>query len=296
MTAKSTKTAKPSVKKTVKKTATKSKKSTTRAKSYASKAKPSKVSKLAKALSAKKATKKSATAKKLTTKAKSTKKLVAKAKTTKKLATKAKSTKKLTTKAKTTKAKSTKKLATKAKSAKKLSTKSSKLGAKANKLASKSKVAKVSKIKFKKKVSAHNTSKLKVKDIMSKNPLLMGPNDTLQTAAKKMHEKDSGCVFVTENNRIAGIVTDRDIVVRAISHGSIFESLRLQDIMSPKILYCFEEDSLQKAAQNMAKNQIHRLPVLNKQNKFVGVLSLGNIATHSAKDAGETLKIICKNK
>lgn len=140
------------------------------------------------------------------------------------------------------------------------------------------------------KTSGWKTSNIKVKDVMQKNVLSMNPDDTLQNAAKKMHDKDLGYIFVNKNQKVTGIVTARDIIIRAVSKGKKLESLKLKDIMSSKILYCSEQDSLEKATQNMAKNKIHRLPVLNKAKKLVGVISFGNIASHSTKKSGKSAK------
>jgi CBS domain-containing protein len=137
---------------------------------------------------------------------------------------------------------------------------------------------------------------MKVKDIMKKKVQIMKPQDTLQSAAKKMKTQDLGCIFVSEKDRLVGIVTDRDIILRALTKESNLKTLKLKDVMTKKVLYCFEGDSLKSAAENMAKNQIRRLPVLNKTKKLVGVLSIGNIAQHSETDAGKAMKKICKKK
>ncbi|MBX9805448.1 MAG: CBS domain-containing protein [Alphaproteobacteria bacterium] len=138
--------------------------------------------------------------------------------------------------------------------------------------------------------TSSKTIKRTVKDFMHKGILLMKPTDSVQNAAQKMNEKNNGCVFINENERISGVVTARDIVTRGVSKGKNLEALRLKDIMSAKILYCFEGDSLEQAAKSMAKNHIHRLPVLNKSKKLVGLLSLGNIALHSGSKAKKTVK------
>lgn len=135
---------------------------------------------------------------------------------------------------------------------------------------------------------------MKVGEIMSKHVQLVKPHDSLHETAKKMKEKDLGCVFVEEQDRLVGVVTDRDIVVRGISEHKNLESLKIKDVMTQKVLYCYEEDSVESVAQNMAKNQVRRLPVLNKDKRLVGVISIGNISHHSIKDAGEALKEICK--
>lgn len=190
----------------------------------------------------------------------------------------------------------------KSKARKTSSTLSKKKVTKSKKTAPKAKSAKASITSFKKKVSpkkattATKSVKLKVKDIMQKTVHLMNPEDTIQQAAKRMHEKNVGYAFINKNEKLAGIVTDRDIIIRAVSKGNHSGSVKLKDIMSPKILYCFDTDTVQNAAQNMAKNQIRRLPVLNKAKKLVGIISIESIAIKSAKDAGDALKKICKKK
>ena len=135
---------------------------------------------------------------------------------------------------------------------------------------------------------------MKVKEIMSKKIELMKAQDALQSAAKKMKAKDLGSIFVGDKDRLVGVVTDRDIVLRALTKSPNLKSLKLKDIMTKKVLCCFENDSVRSVALNMAKNQIRRLPVLNSAKKLVGIISIGNIAQLPEEHAGKALKKICK--
>lgn len=134
---------------------------------------------------------------------------------------------------------------------------------------------------------------MQVKEIMSKNPTYLPPNSTIKEAAEKMIKLDCGFIPVSENDRLVGTVTDRDIVLRATSKGKD-ASTALKDVMSEKVLYCFEDDDVEDAAENMSKNQIRRLIVLNKDKRFTGVLSLGDVArkNHDKEISGETIEAI----
>lgn len=116
-----------------------------------------------------------------------------------------------------------------------------------------------------------------IKEVMSKNPVYLSPTATVKDAAEKMIKLDCGFIPIGENDRLIGAVTDRDIVIRATGKGKD-SAIPLRDIMSKNIFYCYEDDQIHKAIETMSKNQIHRLAVLNKDKRFTGVVSLGDIA------------------
>ncbi|MGH8644676.1 MAG: CBS domain-containing protein [Gammaproteobacteria bacterium] len=119
---------------------------------------------------------------------------------------------------------------------------------------------------------------------------LIDPEATVQAVAQKMHDDDVGAVPVAENDRLVGMVTDRDIVLRAVAEEHMGDATARQ-VMSPKILYCFDDQSTDEVLQNMGENQVRRLPVLNRAKRLVGMVSLGNLAAHApAERAGETLR------
>jgi CBS domain-containing protein len=136
---------------------------------------------------------------------------------------------------------------------------------------------------------------MQIKAIMSPEVDLIEPEATVQAVAQKMREDDVGAVPVAENDRLVGMVTDRDIVLRAAAEGGEMGRYRTRQVMSPKILYCFDDQSTEEVLRNMSENQVRRLPVLNRAKRLVGMVSLGDLAQHSpAGLAGETLRRISK--
>jgi len=124
---------------------------------------------------------------------------------------------------------------------------------------------------------------MKIKNIMSTKVEFLPPTATIKEAAKQML-KDFGFIPVGENDRLIGSVTDRDIVIRAVAEGKDSNTL-LRDIMTDTIQYCFEEDSVEVAANKMKELKIRRLVVLNADKRMVGIVSLGDIATRSEDQA-----------
>ena len=120
------------------------------------------------------------------------------------------------------------------------------------------------------------------RECMTKNVELGTPTMSLQEAAQRMRDGDFGILPVTENDRLLGMVTDRDIVIRAVAEGKDPAKTIVRDVMSPKVLYCFEDETLEDIAQNLGDNQIRRLPVLNREKRLVGILSLGDLAQSKA--------------
>jgi CBS domain-containing protein len=126
---------------------------------------------------------------------------------------------------------------------------------------------------------------MKVSDIMTRDVHLASPSQKLREAAAEMEKCDIGVLPVGENDRLVGIITDRDIAVRAISHG-LGPDASVRDVMSKDVRYCFEGDDVEDIAQNMADEQIRRLPVLNDDKRLVGIISLGDLAVSQELHAG----------
>jgi CBS domain-containing protein len=135
---------------------------------------------------------------------------------------------------------------------------------------------------------------MKVKDVMTPRCECVDPDTTLEKAAQRMQELDVGPLPVCDHDRLAGIVTDRDIVIRAVADGRDPHTTRVRDIMTPGISYCFEDDDVASAAETMKDKQIRRLVVLNGDKRLVGIVSLGDLAvvTNDQPLAGETLRRI----
>ena len=126
---------------------------------------------------------------------------------------------------------------------------------------------------------------MKVKESMSTNVRLAKPDQTIREAAQAMAEVDSGVLPVGENDRLVGMITDRDIAIRAVAK-RLSPDTPVRDVMSKEVLYCFEDDELDSVVGNMGDLQLKRLPVVNRDKRLVGIISLGDIAVSG--DARQT--------
>lgn len=118
---------------------------------------------------------------------------------------------------------------------------------------------------------------MKVAEIMTPNVHLASPGESLQKIAKRMAVDDVGFLPVGENDRLVGSITDRDIVVRAVAEGKD-GSATVRDVMTKDVKYCFEDEDIEHVVQNMGDIQVRRLPVLNRDKRLVGVVSLADAA------------------
>jgi len=120
---------------------------------------------------------------------------------------------------------------------------------------------------------------MQVSEVMTTNVECISPNAALLEAARKMKKLDIGPLPVCgENDRLLGMITDRDIVIRAVADGRDLSETKVQDIMTPGIEYCLEDQSVEHAAHLMRDKQIRRLVVLNHDHRLVGIVSLGDLA------------------
>lgn len=117
-----------------------------------------------------------------------------------------------------------------------------------------------------------------VKECMTTNVSLGAPNMTMLEAAKKMRDGDFGILPIQENEKLVGMVTDRDIAVRGVAEGRDPNLLKTHEIMSQKVLYCFDDQDIDEVALNLGENQVRRLPVVNREKKLVGILSICDLA------------------
>ena len=118
---------------------------------------------------------------------------------------------------------------------------------------------------------------MKVCDAMSRNVEVASPTQSIRNAAKIMAKIDVGVLPVGENDRLIGMITDRDIAVRAVAEGKA-TTTKVRDIMSEEVLYCFEDQDLDEVARNMSVMKIRRLPVVNRDKRLVGIISFGDLA------------------
>ena len=135
---------------------------------------------------------------------------------------------------------------------------------------------------------------MRVSEVMTKGAECTRPDATLQEAAGRMKELDIGSLPVCDNDRLIGMVTDRDLTVRATAQGSHPGKTRVRDVMTPEVHWCFEDQDVADAARLMKDKQIRRLPVMNRDKRLVGIVSLGDLAVDSGDEelAGNTLEAI----
>jgi CBS domain-containing protein len=120
-----------------------------------------------------------------------------------------------------------------------------------------------------------------IRDIMTRNVECVWPDDTLQEAALKMKELDVGPLPVCDNDRVVGMLTDRDITVRAVAEGRDPRSTRVRDVMTRNVVSCSEDDAVEEAARLMQERQIRRLLVLDHDKRLIGIVSLGDLAAEA---------------
>lgn len=130
---------------------------------------------------------------------------------------------------------------------------------------------------------------MKVSEAMTPDVQIAGPGQSIRDAARIMAAIDAGVLPVGDNDRLVGMITDRDIAVRAVAQG-LGPDTRIRDVMSADVKYCYEDDDLDEVAQNMAEIKVRRLPVLNRAKRLVGIVSLGDIAMVDGPDSvGEAI-------
>src|SRR5438552_4099678 len=128
-------------------------------------------------------------------------------------------------------------------------------------------------------------SAMKVKEAMHKGVDWVSPDTPVTELAKLMREHDIGAIPIGENDRLIGIVTDRDIVCKGLAVDSFdARTATARDVMTPGIHCCREDDDLAKAVRHMKMLQVRRLPVINKSKRMVGILSLGDISDRAPTD------------
>ena len=130
---------------------------------------------------------------------------------------------------------------------------------------------------------------MRVSEAMTRDVRVARPNQTIQDAAKMMSDVDAGVLPVGENDQLVGMITDRDIAVRGVAQDKGPDT-PVREVMTADVKYCFEDDDTADVARNMADIQVRRLPVLTRDKRLVGIISLGDMAvTEGASQAGEAV-------
>jgi CBS domain-containing protein len=135
---------------------------------------------------------------------------------------------------------------------------------------------------------------MRVSEVMTRDVRVTSPSETIQEAAAIMAEIDAGAVPVRDHDRLVGMITDRDIAIRAIARGKGAET-PVGDVMTADVRYCFEDEDTEYVLDNLGDQQIRRLPVVNRDKRLVGILSLGDLANHGGNShAGAALAEISR--
>ncbi|MBA4246167.1 CBS domain-containing protein [Pseudomonas sp. KHPS1] len=129
---------------------------------------------------------------------------------------------------------------------------------------------------------------MKISKIMTRNVRTLEPERSIREAASLMADIDSGALLINEGDRLIGMVTDRDIAIRGVAAG-LDGNTPVRQVMSSNVRYCFDDEDVDHVAANMADLQVRRLPVLNREKRLVGVVSLGNIASGHSRQANDTV-------
>ncbi|RJT41336.1 CBS domain-containing protein [Mesorhizobium waimense] len=135
---------------------------------------------------------------------------------------------------------------------------------------------------------------MRVSEVMTRDVRVANANETIQEAARIMAEIDAGLVPVGDNDRLVGMLTDRDIAIRAVAEGKGPDT-KVGDIMTNDVRYCFEDEDTVDVCRNLGDQQIRRIPVLNRDKRLVGIVSLGDLAISDGSGrTGETLAAISR--
>ena len=131
---------------------------------------------------------------------------------------------------------------------------------------------------------------MQVSECMTQNVRVANPTETLQEAARAMADIDAGFLPVGENDKLIGIITDRDIAIRGVGCGCAPDA-RIREVMSEDVKYCYADDDVEDILDNMAEQQVRRLPVVDRDKRLVGIVSIGDLAAHS-REAAHTGKAL----
>ena len=137
---------------------------------------------------------------------------------------------------------------------------------------------------------------MQVSDVMTPTVHFVHPEQTLREVAIFMADLNVGALPVGEKNRLVGMITDRDIVIRGMAEGRDADT-KVREVMTPHVKYCYVDEKIDHVAHNMGDIQVRRLPVMNRDKRLVGIVSLGDIAEWRGPEvAGETIKRVSESR
>jgi CBS domain-containing protein len=137
---------------------------------------------------------------------------------------------------------------------------------------------------------------MKVKDAMHPGVTWVGPETRITELARSMRDEDIGAIPIGENDKLIGMVTDRDITIKGLAYGRDVDSLTARDVMSGPILYCRADEDIDDAVRLMETHQVRRLPVIDENKRMVGILSLGDVASSTSRELlGEVVQQVAQH-
>jgi CBS domain-containing protein len=131
---------------------------------------------------------------------------------------------------------------------------------------------------------------MRVSEAMTREVRVATPGQSIREVAKVMAEIDAGAMPVGENDRLVGMITDRDIAIRGIGQGKGPDTPVREVMSTDTVLYCYEDEELDHVAKNMGDEQVRRLPVVNRDKRLVGIVSLGEVARRETRAASKAVK------
>ena len=137
---------------------------------------------------------------------------------------------------------------------------------------------------------------MKVRDVMHEGATWVEPNTSIGELARIMRDEDIGAIPIGENDRLIGMVTDRDIVVKGLIDGIDVATLTARDVMTGPILYCRANEEVEDAVRLMEEHEVRRLPVIDENKRMVGILALGDISSHAGRElSGEVIQAVSEH-
>lgn len=133
---------------------------------------------------------------------------------------------------------------------------------------------------------------MKISEVMTREVEVVSPDASLREAARKMDDLNVGVLPVCDGQRLVGILTDRDITVRATAIGESPDVTRVDEVMSGEVWWCHEDDDVEDVAHRMGEKQIRRMPVIDHNRMLVGIVALGDFATDMAPGTQDALRHI----
>jgi CBS domain-containing protein len=129
---------------------------------------------------------------------------------------------------------------------------------------------------------------MRINQCMTRNVRVVSPDDTIEHAGQIMAQIDAGILPVGKDDRLVGMITDRDIAVRGVAEGCGPDA-RVGDVMSQEVLYCYDDEETEDVLENMAEIQVRRMPVIDHEKRLVGIVSIGDLSKQDSRETGRAL-------